>query len=155
MQLLSTRQRLWLFGWSLFRLLIWLPLWLLALLMLVLGLVLAPWGTGFLLSQAEKHDVISVEYHEGGLLDDFRLQGFAMDAFGVNARIGEFELVWADDCLLSGKLCLDTLRVVDADIRLSPSGEAEAPPPEPEEQAPAGEISLPFPIELRKLALDN
>lgn len=152
---LSTRQRLWLFGWSLFRLLIWLPLWLLALLMLVLGLVLAPWGTGFLLSQAEKHDVISVEYHEGGLLDDFRLQGFAMDAFGVKARIGEFELAWADDCLLSGKLCLDTLRVVDADIRLSPAGEPEAPPPEPEEQEPAGEISLPFPIELRKLALDN
>jgi translocation and assembly module TamB len=154
-QRLSTRQRLWLFGWSLFRLLIWLPLWLLALLMLVLGLVLAPWGIGFLLSQAEKRDVISVEHHEGGLLDDFRLQGFAMNAFGVQARIGEFELTWADDCLLSGKLCLDTLRVVDADIRLSPAGEPEAPPPEPEEQEPAGEIALPFPIELRKLALDN
>jgi len=154
-QRLSNRQRLWLFGWSLLRLLIWLPLWLLALLMLVLGLVLAPWGTGFLLSQAEKRDVISVEHHEGGLLDDFRLQGLAMDAFGVHARIGEFELAWADDCLLSGKLCLDTLRVVDADIRLAPSGEPEAPPPEPEEQAPAGKISLPFPIELRKLSLDN
>lgn len=144
-QPLSSWQRLWLFGWGLFRLLIWLPLWLLALLMLVLGLVLSPWGTGFLLSQAEKRDVISVEHHEGGLLDDFRLQGFAMDAFGVKARIGEFELAWADDCLLSGKLCLDTLRVIDADIRLSPSGEPEAPPPSRKNRNPPARLRCRFP----------
>ncbi|WP_311943857.1 autotransporter assembly complex protein TamB [Halomonas piscis] len=151
---MSGKERLGRFAWAMLRLLFWLPLWLMALLMLVLGLALAPFGTGFLLSQAEKHELIRVEHHEGGLLDDFRLQGFAMDAFGVHARVDEFELAWADDCLLSGRLCLDTLRVAGADIRLDPS-EKNAPEPEPEDDTPAGEIHLPFPMELRELVLDD
>ncbi|GAA3908707.1 translocation/assembly module TamB domain-containing protein [Halomonas cibimaris] len=152
---MNGKQRLGGFAWALLRLCFWLPLWLLALLMLVLGLVLAPFGTGFLLSQAEKRDLISVEQHQGGLLDEFRLQGFAMDAFGVQARIDEFELAWADDCLLSGRLCLNTLRVAGADIRLSPSDNS-APPPEPEKRpASAGAVALPFPVALRQLVLDD
>ncbi|GAB2711836.1 autotransporter assembly complex protein TamB [Halomonas garicola] len=151
---MSGRQRAGQTAWALVRLLFWLPLWLVALLLLVLGLALAPFGTGFLLSQAEKHELIRVEHHEGGLLDEFRLQGFAMDALGVHARVDEFELAWADDCLLSGRLCLDILRVVGADIRLDPS-EKEAPASEPEDDAPAGEIILPFPVELRRLVLDD
>lgn len=153
---MSGRQRIGGLIWAVLRLLFWLPLWLLALIMLVLGLVLAPFGTGFLLSQAEKHDLVSVEQHSGGLLDDFHLQGLAVDVPGVEARIGEFELAWADDCLLSGKLCVDKLTLADADIRLSPSGEPKETSPEPEDaDASGGNITLPFPVALRELRLDN
>ncbi|HSP31210.1 MAG TPA: translocation/assembly module TamB, partial [Halomonas sp.] len=66
--------------------------------------------------------------------------------------VDEFELQWADDCVLSGRLCIDTLRVVGADIRLGSANEQEPPA---EEKGPPLAIRFPFPIELRSLQLDE
>ncbi|MCA1772739.1 MAG: hypothetical protein LC677_09035, partial [Halomonas sp.] len=119
---LSRRYRLWLLCWSALRLLLLLPLWLIGAVALLMGVALSPWGTGVLLSQGQDRGWFSVEEHTGGVLDEFQLSGFRLDAAGAEVRVEELELAWADDCVLSGKLCLDTLRVEGADIRLSGGG---------------------------------
>ncbi|MED5458498.1 MAG: translocation/assembly module TamB, partial [Pseudomonadota bacterium] len=151
-QMLSPKRRTWLAFWSLLRLIIVLPLWLFGLIALVAGVALSPWGTGQLFSQGEQRGFFTYEQQEGALLDSFRLQGFQMAVGGTQITLEDFELAWAEDCLLSGQLCLDTLRVEGADIRLAESSATEEPPQE--SNAPFS-IYLPFPIELRDIALNN
>ena len=151
-RMLSPKYRAWLLFWSLVRLVIVLPIWLFGIVALIVGVALSPWGTGVLLSQGEQRDFFSYTHHEGGLLDHFQLEDFQLQLGETRITVDEFELQWADDCVLSGRLCIDTLRVVGADIQLGPSNE-QAPPPE-EEGSPLA-IRFPFPIELRSLLLDD
>ncbi|WP_234346824.1 translocation/assembly module TamB domain-containing protein [Halomonas sp. G11] len=151
---LTRRFRLWLLCWSTLRLLLLLPLWLIGAVVLLLGVALSPWGTGVLLSQGQDRGWFSVEEHVGGVLDEFQLSGFRLDAAGAEVRIDELELAWADDCVLSGKLCLDTLRLEGADIRLS-GGSGEETPAEAGGSEGASPFSFPFPVELRELVLDD
>ncbi|MBS3667940.1 autotransporter assembly complex protein TamB [Vreelandella boliviensis] len=150
--MLSPRYRAWLLLWSLVRLVIVLPIWLFGIVALLFGVALSPWGTGVLLSQGEQRDFFTYDQHEGGLLDHFQLENFQLQLGETRISVDEFELQWADDCVLSGRLCLETLRVVGADIRLGSTNE-QAPPPE-EEGSPLA-IRFPFPIELRSLLLDD
>ncbi|WP_386084052.1 translocation/assembly module TamB domain-containing protein [Vreelandella sp. F11] len=150
--MLSPRYRAWLLLWSLVRLVIVLPIWLFGIVALLVGVALSPWGTGVLLSQGEQRDFFTYDQHEGGLLDHFQLENFQLQLGETRISVDEFELQWADDCVLSGRLCLETLRVVGADIRLGSTNE-QAPPPE-EEGSPLA-IRFPFPIELRSLLLDD
>lgn len=149
---LSPKHRAWLLIWSLIRLVIVVPIWLFGIVALIVGVALSPWGTGVLLSQGEQRDFFAYSHHEGGLLDHFQLTDFQLELGATRIAVDEFELQWADDCVLSGRLCIDTLRVVGADIRLAPSSQ-QAPPPE-DEGAPLA-IRFPFPIELRSLLLDD
>ncbi|WP_311064151.1 translocation/assembly module TamB domain-containing protein [Halomonas sp. DWK9] len=151
-QQLSGKRRTWLALWSLLRLVIVLPLWLFGLVAVILGVGLSPWGTSQLFSQGEQRGWLSYEQQEGALLDSFRLQGFQMALGGTRIAIDDIELAWAEDCLLSGKLCLDTLKVEGADIRLAEGKPSEEPPQE--ESGPLS-IVLPFPIELRDIALND
>ncbi|SES16511.1 translocation and assembly module TamB [Vreelandella subterranea] len=151
---LTRRFRLWLLCWSTLRLLLLLPLWLIGAVVLLLGVALSPWGTGMLLSQGQDRGWFSVEEHLGGVLDEFQLSGFRLDAAGAEVRIEKLELAWADDCVLSGKLCLDTLRLKGADIRLS-GGDGEEAPAEAGGSEGASPFSFPFPVELRELVLDD
>ncbi|TVU89339.1 translocation/assembly module TamB [Vreelandella titanicae] len=151
-RMLSPRYRAWLLFWSFVRLVIVLPIWLFGIVALIVGVALSPWGTGVLLSQGEQRDFFSYAHHEGGLLDHFQLEDFQLQLGETRVSVDEFELQWADDCVLSGRLCIDTLRVVGADIRLGSS--SEQPPPPEEEGAPLA-IHFPFPIELRSLLLDD
>ncbi|MDR5898265.1 translocation/assembly module TamB [Halomonas vilamensis] len=152
---LSARKRVWLLLWSFIRLVVVLPLWLLSLVMLLLGWALSPWGTGVLLDQAAQREWIAFDHREGSLLETFRLEGFVLDAAGVEVSVGEFELAWAEDCVLSGELCIDTLRIAQADIRL-PAGDTA---PEAEQASPessqGGAMRFPFPFSVRELALDD
>ncbi|WP_404378007.1 translocation/assembly module TamB domain-containing protein [Vreelandella aquamarina] len=150
--MLSPKRRTWLAFWSLLRLIIVLPLWLLGFVALVAGVVLSPWGTGLLFSQGEQRGFFTYEQQEGALLDSFRLHGFQMALGGTHIAIEDLALAWSDHCLLSGKLCLDTLRVEGAGIRLAESSATEEPP---QESSGPLNIYLPFPIELRDIALNN
>ncbi|MBZ5487877.1 translocation/assembly module TamB [Halomonas aquamarina] len=147
----SSRQRAWLALWSVIRLLIVLPLWLFGLIALLLGVALSPWGTGFLFSQGEQRGFFTFEHQQGALLEEFTLQGFHLELGNVRVVIDDLELTWADDCLLSRRLCLDTLRVDGADIRIGAS-ETETPP---SEDSTPFRLYLPFPVELRAVALDD
>lgn len=150
---LSPKYRAWLLLWSAIRLAIVLPLWLFGLVALILGAALSPWGTGVLLSQGEQRDWLSYSHHEGGLLDDFLIQDFNLALGETRINVDEFELQWADDCVLSGRLCIDTLHVDGADIRLGTSNPQE-PPAEEESGGPLA-INFPFPIEIRSLLLED
>lgn len=155
-QALSRRYRLWLLIWSALRFFIVFPLWLVGVVALLLGVALSPWGTGLLLTQGQERGWWVVEDHQGGLLDEFQLSGFRLDVAGTEVRIDHLELAWADDCVLSGELCLDTLRVEGADIRLPSGGVAdEAPPADPDAAGGPMAINFPFPVALRELVLDD
>ncbi|WP_193091962.1 autotransporter assembly complex protein TamB [Halomonas colorata] len=148
----SPRHRVWLLIWSLVRLVIVLPLWLFGLIAVLLGTALSPWGTGVLFSQGEQRGYFSFEHQDGALLDQFTLQGFHLELGNIRVVIDDLELAWADDCVLSGRLCLDTLQVDGADIRLSASDTPEEPP---QDSGDPFRLHLPFPIELRSVRLDN
>lgn len=149
----SARKRLWLLAWSLIRLIIVLPVWTISLLCVVLGWALSPWGTNVLLDQAEQRHWIQLDDHQGSLLERLKLEGLSLDLAGVSLSFDEFELAWAEDCVLSGRLCIDTLRLINADIRLPAGG--DTPEKEQQDSAPMQEIRLPFPVELRELVVEN
>ncbi len=76
-----------------------------------------------------------------------------MQAGPANVAVRRLELEWSEECVLSGRLCLDVLGVEGARVRLAESeAEDEAPSPSAE---PPGAIELPFPIELRRVFLDD
>ncbi|MGP8289074.1 autotransporter assembly complex protein TamB [Vreelandella zhanjiangensis] len=147
----SSQQRTRLLVWSLVRLIILLPLWLLGLVALLLGVALSPWGTGFLFSQGEQRGYFTFEHQEGGLLDEFELQGFRLDLGNIHVAIDDLELAWSDGCVFSRRLCLDTLHVNGADIRLGASAAEEEPP----KDGDPFRLHLPFPVELRSVLLND
>ncbi|PSJ23474.1 translocation/assembly module TamB [Halomonas sp. ND22Bw] len=144
-------------SWALVRLLILLPLWLIGLVMLLLGLALSPWGTSALFAQAERLGLLEVERVEGAPLDTLTIEGLRLTAGPASVAVEDFELAWADDCLLHGRLCIDRLGVTGARIRLGASDAADEPAPEEQESAggPPGAIRLPLPMALRELLLDD
>lgn len=149
---LSARKRLWLLIWSLLRLVIVLPVWLISIVMVILGWALSPWGTSVLLNQAEQRDWVQVQGHEGSLLEHLTLEGVNLDVAGLALSMGELELKWAEDCVLSGRLCIDTFKLIDADLYL-PVGNDKAED-EPRSALPEN-IRLPFPIDVRELMLED
>ncbi len=140
--------------WALIRLLILLPLWCLGLVILVLGLALSPWGTDLLLDEGAKRGLYRLEAHEGAPLDRLVLEGLRLEAGPASVAAERVELAWADDCLLAGRLCLERLDVQGARIRLAGT-QAEAGAEDAPAGAPPEAIELPFPIELRRLVLDD
>ncbi|WP_328717529.1 translocation/assembly module TamB domain-containing protein [Halomonas elongata] len=142
--------------WALARLVILIPLWLIGLLSLLLGLALSPWGTGLLLEQGKRMGFYEFSRAEGAPLDTFILEDLSLDAGPASVAIQRLELAWADDCLLDGRLCLDRFVVEGARVRLASS---EEPSPAADEASEGGglpdPIELPFPIELRELALND
>ncbi|MDR5905879.1 translocation/assembly module TamB domain-containing protein [Franzmannia qiaohouensis] len=121
-----------------------------------LGLALSPWGTGVLLEQGQQRGWYSYEAAQGAPLDRLRIDGLRLEAGPASVSVAEFELAWADDCLLSGRLCIDRLAVRGLSVRLAagdPAVDDETPAAEAaDDTAP---ISLPFPIELRALSLED
>lgn len=152
-QLLSPKRRLWLAAWSFIRLFIVVPFWLFGLVALLLGVALSPWGTGQLFSQGDQRGYFTFEQQEGALLDRFTLQGFQLAIGDTRIQIDDFELAWADDCVLSGRLCLETLRLNGADIQLG-SG-ADTSDEADDDSSGQARIQLPFPIELRSIEISD
>lgn len=150
---LRHRSRVLTLLWALIRLLILLPLWLFGLVFFTLGLALSPWGTGLLLDQGQRMGVFTLDAYEGAPLDRLVLEGFAMQAGPANVAVRRLELEWSEECVLSGRLCLEVLGVEGARVRLAES-EAEDESPSPSGEPP-GAIELPFPIELRRIFLDD
>ncbi|MBB3189135.1 autotransporter assembly complex protein TamB [Halomonas cerina] len=140
--------------WALARLFILLPLWLLGLLLLLLGLALSPWGFGVLATQGERLGLYELETIHGAPLDTLVVEGLRLEAGMTRIAVSRFELAWAEDCLLDGRLCIDTLALDGARLRL---GQAEPSPeaPSAETSESPGAVALPFPVALRSLALTD
>ncbi|MGQ7248383.1 autotransporter assembly complex protein TamB [Halomonas sp. V046] len=141
--------------WALTRLFILLPLWLLGLVLLLAGLVLSPWGTRMALDQGQNMGLLEYDSVQGALLDDFDLTGFRLELGGLRVSVDDLALSWAEDCVLKGRLCLDYLRVSGTDVRLGESGAPAEPVAEEPAAEPGGPLSLPFPVEIRELAVSD
>ncbi|WP_456064526.1 autotransporter assembly complex protein TamB [Halomonas salipaludis] len=128
------------------------PLWLIGLVIFALGLALSPWGTGVLLEQGQQRGWYSYEAAQGAPLDRLRIDGLRLEAGPASVSMAEFELAWADDCLLGGRLCIDRLAIRGLSVRLA-AADDETPAAEAADDP--GPISLPFPIELRALSLED
>lgn len=133
---------------------IWLPLWLLGLVLFVLGLALSPWGTALLLDQGQQRGWYSYENVEGAPLDRLLLEGLRLEAGTTSVSLARLELAWAEDCVLSGRLCLDRLAVSGLSVSLAASEVTQDEAPS-DEGGGLPDIRLPFPIELRSLMLDD
>lgn len=90
---------------------------------------------------------------EGGWRN-LTLKGVRYQMPGVTVTAGEFHLALALGCLAESKVCVDALSASDAEVTVD---SAALPPSAPEEPSgePVAEISAPFPLFLRQLALDN
>ncbi|SDF96282.1 autotransporter secretion inner membrane protein TamB [Onishia taeanensis] len=141
-------------GRALLRCLLWLPIWLIGLVLVVMGLALSPWGTGLLLEQGQSRGFLTYQDASGAPLDHLVIDGLALEAGPASIYVERLELDWADDCLLDSKLCLDRLGVTGARIRLAAS-EAGEPDQPTSESGAAPTINVPFPIELRDILLDD
>nr|WP_290787444.1 translocation/assembly module TamB domain-containing protein [Halomonas sp.] len=119
---------------------------------MALGLALSPWGTGLLLDAGARQGFYTLEAHEGAPLDRLVLHGLELEAGPAKVSLRRLELAWGDDCLLKGRLCIDTLAVEGARIRV---GAGEERDDETDATAAPEEIRLPFPVELRALALND
>ncbi|WP_370625344.1 autotransporter assembly complex protein TamB [Chromohalobacter israelensis] len=138
----------------LIRALIYVPLWLLGLVLLLLGTALSPWGTAWLADQGEARGWFEIADVEGSPLDTLTLHGLHLELGTLTVDAERLRLSWAEDCLLEGKLCLQGLQVTGA--RVVQSASAPADPPA-DDTAGGGMPTLwfPFPIELRALGLED
>ncbi|GHC26861.1 autotransporter assembly complex protein TamB [Aidingimonas halophila] len=142
--------------WALSRTLIWIPLWLIGLVLFSLGLALSPWGTDMLLEQGESRGWLSYDAVEGAPLDTFHIQGLQFAAGPANVQVADLRLAWAEDCVLSGSLCLDDLSIDGARLVLEEGTPAEAnDTPADENGGGTPAIKLPFPVDLRRLSLTD
>ncbi|NVN55918.1 translocation/assembly module TamB [bacterium Scap17] len=141
-------------GGLVIRLLIWLLVFLIGLTMLLVGGVLSPWGTGLVLDQARSRGFIDYSRASGSPLEALSLQDVSLDLPGLAVNADSLSLVWGEDCLLKGKLCLESLESSGLAITLSDNGASTEP------EAESGEslnvpIVVPIPIEVRKVAIDD
>ncbi|MFZ4833943.1 autotransporter assembly complex protein TamB [Rouxiella sp. Mn2063] len=83
------------------------------------------------------------------------LKGVQYQMPGVAVKAGEFHLSLDTSCLWHSKVCVNAVRLQDVDVSVKTKEMAPAEP----ETAPASNeplnLSTPYPIELRLLALDN
>ncbi|RKR06188.1 autotransporter secretion inner membrane protein TamB [Kushneria sinocarnis] len=136
------------------RFIFWLVAWLIAVVMIVSGLALSPWGTHWLLDQAQSRDLVRFDSVTGAPLDDFHIRGLHIALPSLTLDAAEFELSWASDCLYRGRLCIDQLQTRGVRVKLHQSTQ-QTPPESPEAGSGMPQIATPVPIELRHLALDD
>ncbi|MCI0508948.1 autotransporter secretion inner membrane protein TamB [Chromohalobacter marismortui] len=139
----------------LIRALIYVPLWLLGLVMMLLGVALSPWGTEWLADQGQARGWYEVDEVTGAPLDTLTLRGLHLDIGTLTLDIDRLHLSWADDCLLDGKLCLQGLQVKGAHIALASSDVSESQADASSGSGGMPALWFPFPIEIRALALED
>ncbi|WP_052383823.1 translocation/assembly module TamB domain-containing protein [Litchfieldella xinjiangensis] len=142
------------FAWTLLRGVIWLPIWVLGLVLFALGLALSPWGTGLLLEQGQQRGWFSYEHAEGAPLDRLVLDEFRLQAGPADIYLRHFILDWADDCILSGKLCIDELTLAGGRVSLEGGEAQEQESPNEPGDSPFS-FSFPFPVEVRRAIVDD
>lgn len=131
--------------------------WGLALLLLVIVMPIAflSMGKGQQLALqwvAKAVDGLSFGNVEGSLQDGLTLSDTAFKMNGVDVQVGQADLHLGFGCLLQRKACVENVAVKNAHIQIDTS---KLPPSAPKQEKKTGEFSLPLPVELKQLALDN
>ncbi|WP_158781231.1 translocation/assembly module TamB domain-containing protein [Pantoea sp. BAV 3049] len=97
---------------------------------------------------------LSIKQVEGGWRD-LRLTGVQYEMPGVTVNAGEFRLAVRLGCLKNSAFCVNDLSLKDVNVVVDSKKMAPAAPAPVEEEKSSGDLSTPYPITLRNLALHN
>ena len=86
---------------------------------------------------------------------DLRLTGVQYEMPGVTVNAGEFHLALNLGCLKHSAFCVNDLALRDVSVVVDSKKMAPAAPDTKEDDASSGDLSTPYPITLRHLALHN
>ena len=94
----------------------------------------------------------SVKSTSGSLLNGFSLEGIQLQEQGVKVVINSLSLKLNDKCLLTPKVCIEALTANGVNVDMP-----TLPPTSPKvkDETPLTTISLPIPVTVNQLALDN
>lgn len=97
---------------------------------------------------------LSIAQVEGGWRN-LTLGGLRYDMPGVSVNAGEFRLALNPGCLVHSAVCVNDISLRDVNVVVDSSKMAPASEAPPEEEEDSGDLSTPYPITLRQVALHN
>ncbi|WP_342754715.1 translocation/assembly module TamB domain-containing protein [Pantoea sp. MBD-2R] len=112
-------------------------------------------GLHLLLSAADRWvPGLAIKKVEGGWRN-LTLSGVQYEMQGVTVNAGEFHLAVQLGCLKQSAFCVNDLSLKDVNVVVDSKKMAPAAPAPAEEEKSSGDLSTPYPITLRHLALHN
>lgn len=137
------------------KVLIGILIFLLVLLCSITFLIATTSGLHLLLSAADRWvPGLAIKKVEGGWRN-LTLSGVQYEMQGVTVNAGEFHLAVQLGCLKQSAFCVNDLSLKDVNVVVDSKKMAPAAPAPAEEEKSSGDLSTPYPITLRHLALHN
>lgn len=97
-------------------------------------------------------DGLSVNEAEGRLQDGLTLKDVRYQLDGVDVSVGQADLHIGFGCLWDKKACIEHVALRDTSVVIDTT---KLPPTKPKNDTPMAQLSLPLPISLKQLSLDN
>ena len=97
---------------------------------------------------------LAIKQVDGGWRN-LTLKGVQYEMPGVTVNAGEFHLALQLGCLKNSAFCVNDLSLKDVNVVVDSKKMAPAAPAPVEEESSSGELSTPYPLTLRHLALHN
>ncbi|MBP2169532.1 translocation and assembly module TamB [Erwinia toletana] len=97
---------------------------------------------------------LAIKQVDGGWRN-LTLKGIQYEMPGVTLNAGELHLAVQLGCLKDSAFCVNDLSLKDVNLVVDSKKMPPAAEPAPEEQSATGDLSTPYPITLRRLALQN
>ncbi|MCF2949809.1 translocation/assembly module TamB [Paraglaciecola aquimarina] len=116
--------------------------------LLVIILLITPWGTQIVLSAADSAlDELDVEYTSGGLFSELHLSTVSWQQTGTNAKLQDLKFDISLSCLFSGEVCIKSLSIGNIEANITPTETASEPEP-----TSSGLITMPLPIKVDQIS---
>ncbi|KAB8311893.1 translocation/assembly module TamB [Erwinia endophytica] len=97
---------------------------------------------------------LAIKQVDGGWRN-LRLSGVQYEMPGLTVNVGEFHLALQLSCLKNSAFCVNDLSLKDVNVVVDSQKMAPAAPAPAEDGSSSGDLSTPYPITLRNLALHN
>lgn len=97
---------------------------------------------------------LAIKQVDGGWRN-LRLTGVQYEMPGVTVNVGEFHLAVQLSCLKNSAFCVNDLSLQDVNVVVDSKKMGPAAPAPAEQEKSSGDLSTPYPITLRNLALHN
>ncbi|MGJ8523340.1 Translocation and assembly module subunit TamB [Carnimonas sp. R-84981] len=132
---------------------LWSVVALFGVLLVVIGILLSPWGTSWALHQAKSRGLIDFSRVEGAPLEHFELDDLHLEVAGTQVSARALRLDWLNNALIKGSVGLSNLSADQVAITLAPSDPNQ--PQQESDQGLPGRISLPVSIDVQQLVLND
>ncbi|WP_437610190.1 autotransporter assembly complex protein TamB [Erwinia sp. V71] len=97
---------------------------------------------------------LAIKQVDGGWRN-LTLSGIQFEMPGVSVSAGEFHLAVDLGCLKNSAFCVNDLALKDVSVVVDSKQMPPAAEPAPQQESASGDLSTPYPISLRRLALNN